>query len=329
MSKKDKENPNSIRQQASLPLQVKYQLPSPTFFFYISIYSTPFFFSPFLFPLLFLFPFPFKLMFRRSCSRLFKQSSHRSHPIDLSLKRNLTYLSQPQFRTSIYAPHFVNSNTSLHRNSKMTLITISQSLDESYTKNEIIPDVIDEFETQGLLSIEYGPTELVTLGNTLAKASTQEPPKIQLTLNSPTEDGKIESISPDDKFILVFTDPDAPSRTDHKWSEYLHWLVTDLKLPDTKTESGEASISHFINAKDGHELFPYVGPGPPPKTGKHRYVFLLYKQDPDVEKPEAPKDRRNWGTDVPGSGVRDWIKKAAPNSKLLAVNFYYSQNEDP
>ncbi|CAK9441480.1 uncharacterized protein LODBEIA_P53480 [Lodderomyces beijingensis] len=209
----------------------------------------------------------------------------------------------------------------------MTLITISQSLDEAYTKNEIVPDVVDEFDTQGLLSIEYGPTELVTLGNTLTVAGTQHVPKIQFTLNSPSEDGKIESINKGDKFILVFTDPDAPSRTDHKWSEYLHWLVTDIEFPEAKTESGEPEISHFIDAKQGRELLPYVGPGPPPKTGKHRYVFLLFKQDAK-DSLKAPTDRKNWGTDTPGSGVRDWIKKEAPGSKLLAVNFYYAQNED-
>lgn len=212
--------------------------------------------------------------------------------------------------------------------SKMTLITISQSLDEAFTKNKIVPDVVDDFETQGLLSIEYGPTELVTLGNTLSVSGTQDKPKIQLTLNSPTEDGKIESINEGDKFILVLTDPDAPSNSDHKWSEYLHWLVTDITLPNLKTESGEPEISHFIDAAQGKEVFKYEGPGPPPKTGKHRYVFLLFKQDPKVSKFEAPKDRPNWGTGTPSSGVRDWIKAQAPGSKLLAVNFFYAQNED-
>lgn len=212
--------------------------------------------------------------------------------------------------------------------SKMTLITISQSLDEAFTKNKIVPDVVDDFETQGLLSIEYGPTELVTLGNTLPVSGTQHKPKIQLTLNSPTEDGKIESINEGDKFILVLTDPDAPSNSDHKWSEYLHWLVTDIELPNLKTESGEPEISHFIDATQGKEVFKYEGPGPPPKTGKHRYVFLLFKQDPNTITFEAPKDRPNWGTGTPSSGVRDWIKANAPGSKLLAVNFFYAQNED-
>ena len=81
--------------------------------------------------------------------------------------------------------------STIFKQSAMTLITISQSLDEAYTKHKVIPEVVDQFDTQGLLSIEYGPTELVTLGNTLSVEGTQEVPKIQLTLNSPTEDGKI------------------------------------------------------------------------------------------------------------------------------------------
>ncbi|KAI5949097.1 TFS1 [Candida theae] len=238
------------------------------------------------------------------------------------------------FSRSLFHRHSTNrrykdsSNFNTLLTSKMTLITISQSLDEAFTKNKIVPDVVDDFETQGLLSIEYGPTELVTLGNTLPVSGTQHQPKIQLTLNSPTEDGKIESIGEQDKFILVLTDPDAPSNSDHKWSEYLHWLVTDITLPNLKTESGEPEISHFIDASSGKVVFKYEGPGPPPKTGKHRYVFLLFKQDPKTITFEKPKDRPTWGTGTPSSGVRDWIKANAPGSKLLAVNFFYAQNED-
>lgn len=51
--------------------------------------------------------------------------------------------------------------------SKMNLMTISQSLDESFGKHKIIPDVVDKFETQGLLTIEYSENDHVALGNTL------------------------------------------------------------------------------------------------------------------------------------------------------------------
>ncbi|RLV95247.1 Carboxypeptidase Y inhibitor [Spathaspora sp. JA1] len=229
-------------------------------------------------------------------------------------------------RSAILNNYFNRSPVYTH--SKMPLVTISQSLDESYTKHKVVPDVIDQFQTQGLLTIEYGPTEQVTLGNELSVSGTQHTPKIQLTLNSPTQDGKIESITETDKFILVLTDPDAPSNSDHKWSEYLHWLVTDLQLTTGSQAKEGEQISHQIEVSQGRELVPYMGPGPPPKTGKHRYVFLLYKQDSSANSLTAPSDRPNWGTGVPSSGVRDWINKNAPASKLLSVNFFYAQNTD-
>lgn len=212
----------------------------------------------------------------------------------------------------------------------MPLITISQSLDEAYTKHKVVPEVVDAFETQGLLTIEYNGEDSVALGNTLKVARTQNKPIIQFTLNSPNQEGIVESISDEDKFILVMTDPDAPSNTDHKWSEYLHWLITDLKLTNVKKSDldSEPEISHILDYSKGVELFSYMGPGPPPKTGLHRYVTLLYKQDPNVSKLEAPLDRPNWGTGIPSSGVRDWIKKVAPGLKLLGVNFFYAQDED-
>lgn len=86
-----------------------------------------------------------------------------------SLLRSQTLLSKlPLNRTT---------PSTFFKQSAMTLITISQSLDEAYTKSKVVPEVVDQFDTQGLLSIEYGPTELVTLGNTLSVEGTQKIPK--------------------------------------------------------------------------------------------------------------------------------------------------------
>lgn len=208
---------------------------------------------------------------------------------------------------------------------KMNLMTISQSLDESFNKHKIIPDVVDKFSTQGLLTIEYSDKDKVTLGNTLKVANTQNVPKVQFTLNSPNNHDDEFEISQQDKFTLVLTDPDAPSNTDKKWSEYCHWIITDLTLNESNPESPE-SLSTTIDFSKGNEIIEYNGPAPPEKTGKHRYVFLLYKQDPTA-KLTPPSDRPNWGTGVAGSGVRDWINKTGGLAHLLAINFFYAQNE--
>lgn len=218
-----------------------------------------------------------------------------------------------------------NNLTKIHKISKMNLMTISQSLDESFTKHKIIPDVVDKFDNQGLLTIEYNDKDKVALGNTLKVDKTQNIPTIQFTINSPNNQEQELEISKEDKFLLILTDPDAPSNTDKKWSEFAHWIVSDLPLNVSKNESPE-SLSTILDFTKGNTLLPYVGPGPPEKTGKHRYVFLLYKQDPLV-KLSPPNDRPNWGTGVAGSGVRDWIKKNGGLTRLLAVNFFYAQNE--
>lgn len=244
-----------------------------------------------------------------------------------SLSRNSTNIRL----TSIYSLLYKKNPNNFQ--SRMNLLTISQSLDESYTKHKIIPEVVDKFDTQGLLTIEYNENDQVALGNTLKASNTQDKPLIQFTLNSPGGEKELE-ISHDDKFTLVLTDPDAPSNKDHKWSEYAHWIITDLPLnPNSNeisssknNEGNDESLSTLLDYTKGNEILEYQGPAPPPKTGKHRYVFLLYKQDPKV-KLNPPKDRPNWGTGIPSSGVRDWIKNNGGNAKLLGINFFYAQNE--
>lgn len=95
--------------------------------------------------------------------------------------------------------------------------------------------------------------------------------------------------------MLVLTDPDAPSRDDPKWSQVCHWIATGV------------SVGSSITSLD--DVIEYKPPGPPPKTGKHRYVFLVYVPvNGTTEKLHlsAPKDRKRWGSDKEGYGVRDW-----------------------
>lgn len=58
-------------------------------------------------------------------------------------------------------------------------------------------------------------------------------------------------------------DPDAPRRGGYN-REFRHWLVGNI--PEENVAKGEI-------------LAEYVGPAPPNNTGKHRYVFLVYKQN--------------------------------------------------
>jgi len=63
--------------------------------------------------------------------------------------------------------------------------------------------------------------------------------------------------------MIVVLDPDAPSRKEHTYREWHHWLVGNI--PGNDIAKGET-------------LSEYVGSGPPPETGKtKKYIFkLLY-----------------------------------------------------
>ena len=68
-------------------------------------------------------------------------------------------------------------------------------------------------------------------------------------------------------------------------------------------------------------LAPYKGPGPPPFTGLHRYVILLYEQNgenvPDLTAFTKMKQRLKFNTE-------EFAKKNG--LKLVGANFYISQN---
>jgi hypothetical protein len=66
------------------------------------------------------------------------------------------------------------------------------------------------------------------------------------------------NVEPNKLYTLVLYDPDAISGT------YIHWI--------------KANITNN-NMKTGNIIIPYKGPAPPPKTGKHRYIFNLYEQN--------------------------------------------------
>ncbi|CCH45301.1 Carboxypeptidase Y inhibitor [Wickerhamomyces ciferrii] len=213
----------------------------------------------------------------------------------------------------------------------MPLLTISNSIIESLTKNEILSDVVQDqkFEPKGLLTISYGNSNEVALGNTLGIEDTQTTPKFQFTFNPTNKDSSstLEEIKDTDLFTLILTDPDAPSRTDKKWSEYAHFIHTNLLL---KSQSNASQDSDFFSTElnldsQGKELLSYQGPAPPQGTGKHRYVFLLYKQPHGVEDLKAPKDRINWGYGEPATGVAKYAKEN--DLELYAVNFFHAENK--
>ncbi|SCU96565.1 LADA_0H01596g1_1 [Lachancea dasiensis] len=204
-------------------------------------------------------------------------------------------------------------------------INVSQVATESLTTHSIIPDVVksQDFKPWGLLAAEYSPSAPVAMGNTLSPEETQIKPKVHFTLD-PKSEFKVQDA---DLFTLVITDPDAPSRTEKKWSEYCHYVETDIRLPFEYSHNTSSAVPDFVASElaSGKPLMDYVGPAPPQGTGKHRYVFLLYKQPGDSSNFTKIADRPNWGFGIPATGVDKWATEN--HLQLIAVNFFFAENK--
>ena len=236
----------------------------------------------------------------------------------------------------------------LQLSSMMGLVTISDAIKDSLTKSEVVPTVIPEVPEKGFggfLTIVYPDSgKEVTMGNTLRPEDAQTVPQVQLTLNPDLENEREDERQFDDAssplYTLVLTDPDAPSRGNEKWSEYAHWVVTDLRL-EPSTLSGndivnEAEVGINFVPSGGHELIPYMGPGPPPETGLHRYVFILYRQNGSGASASASangapdftalssENRACWGSGVAGAGAQEYA--AVHRLRPVAVNFFYAEH---
>ena len=128
-----------------------------------------------------------------------------------------------------------------------------------------------------------------------------------------------------------------------------HWIATGISLDSSSSESPALTNAYTLDFSDEStikELIEYFPPSPPPKTGEHRYVFVLLARekgddDGDLKK---PKERPHWGYGEVGRGVRDWAGEnglvalgeltavvcfgALGDLELIIVgaNFFYAEN---
>lgn len=160
------------------------------------------------------------------------------------------------------------------------------------TRSQIIPTVLDPFTPLLTLSISW-PNATAKVGNTIDPAKLQSEPEIEFLDSAPASSfSDFAKKEKHPQLTLALTDPDAPSREKPDWSQICHWIVTDVPL----TPESASKKKHMKT------IMPYKPPGPPPKTGKHRYVFVAL----------APKNGTEEGLDLvkPGIGsigvMRGW-----------------------
>jgi phosphatidylethanolamine-binding protein len=99
------------------------------------------------------------------------------------------------------------------------------SITSSLKSSQIIPDIIpfSDWTPTVLFSVLFPAKggQAVVLGNELTVEDTVDEPDIDFTplTLSPFADG-------DKGYTLAMTDYDAPSRTDHQFGEFRHWVVS-------------------------------------------------------------------------------------------------------
>lgn len=158
----------------------------------------------------------------------------------------------------------------------------------------VIPTVIDDFIPALTLTVSW-PNKTAKLGNTIDPDELQNAPTVELH-------GYHKKGLSGLQYTIALTDPDAPSRDNPEWSEMCHWIATKVSI-------ASSSIMEGFKSEKLKDIMSYKPPGPPPKTGKHRYVFLAFAPANGTTKKlrlSKPSDRQHWGTGKERHGVRDW-----------------------
>ncbi|KAJ4142146.1 carboxypeptidase Y inhibitor [Fusarium falciforme] len=164
---------------------------------------------------------------------------------------------------------------------------MSSAIVAKLNKEDIIKDTVKDlaFEILGELSVSYVDSDDIKLGNAMPMEATQAAPTIKFTPFDKSQ------LSAEDKLALLMTDPDAPSRTEHKWSEVCHYIITDI--PVEYGPGGDIAIS---------------GKG----VGADSSTFTKVE------------NIISWGYGTPGAGAYDYIKEN--NLQLVGANYYMVEN---
>lgn len=129
--------------------------------------------------------------------------------------------------------------------------------------------------TGPLLRVEFPDNVAVTQpGIRLSSAVTKSNPRLFLPR-------ALLSSSPASRYTAACLDLDAPFPSFSVLAPVAHWIALDLHLH--LGEDASSTLFQLLpDADDPPPLIPYVGPGPPPPSAPHRYVFAVWEQPEGV-----------------------------------------------
>ncbi|KAL8285912.1 hypothetical protein RB597_002815 [Gaeumannomyces tritici] len=174
------------------------------------------------------------------------------------------------------------------------------------------PLIPADFEPTTELSVVYGGSKALALGNLFRKSECGKAPRVSFPPEGPASSGAAT-------YTLLLVDPDAPYPDDTQFANWRHWVVTGLRPTTGASAAGDAAAA-------GVTLAAYLGPGPKGDSEPHRYLFQLFKEPEgglgaltkaDVGGEEFV-DRRSF--DSPAWAARHGLELVALNWMLCAAD---------
>ncbi|GMT04946.1 hypothetical protein PENTCL1PPCAC_27120, partial [Pristionchus entomophagus] len=171
---------------------------------------------------------------------------------------------------------------------------------DNYVDKKVVPNVFPN-SPQQTLSVEYEESGAKE-GNELTPTQVHYTPRVKWE----ADEGLL--------YTLMMTDPDAPLV-----SEFLHWLVVNVRGSDLST---------------GKVVASYMGAGPPEGHGHHRYIFTVWNQTRSL----TPEDYVVPGETASATSLVgrlmfktvDYARKITgdPNPTPVAGNFFVAAYDD-
>jgi phosphatidylethanolamine-binding protein (PEBP) family uncharacterized protein len=107
-------------------------------------------------------------------------------------------------------------------------------------------------------------------------------------------------------YLIVGIDIDAPSRASPTLAQVLHFMNTDFTMA---TGSDKTLASTNAVATE-----PYLAPAPPPGSGPHRYIFLMFEQPSGFTPKDLPITRT-------GFDLESWRKENGLSAAVAGTYF--------
>ncbi|KAI1474582.1 hypothetical protein K445DRAFT_320280 [Daldinia sp. EC12] len=165
-----------------------------------------------------------------------------------------------------------------------------------------------ESDKSKVLGLSIGKHASIEPGLHIPKADAQSEPEISFA-----------SASPEKTYLIINLDLDAPFPSFSVLSPALHWIQSDLKPTPATDGNG------FTLKSAAPFIVNYIGPGPPPPSAPHRYVFFLYEQPEDFDaKKYAPAGGKPVGISRRLRFDLDAWEKKLRLGPVVAVNYFNS-----